>query len=53
MTNDRFDEAAAEAALFYGTETTFEGLKTFLEIRFPELTAEDRAIIAHTALSEN
>jgi hypothetical protein len=49
----RFDEAVAEALLFYGTETTLEELRTFLEIRFSDLSDEDRAIIAHTALSEN
>jgi hypothetical protein len=52
MSNDRFDQAAAEAALFYGTETTPEELQTFIKIRFPELADSDVEIIVHAALAD-
>ena len=51
MSNDRFEKAAQEAALFWGTETTPEELKVFINIRYPELEDTDVELIVHEALA--
>lgn len=52
MSNDTSDRAAREATLFFGAEITPEALETLLEIRFPDLTDEDRKILVEQALTE-
>jgi len=53
MNNDTFDRAARESAMFTGLEFSSESLDVFLQIRFPDLSDEDRKILVDQFLAEN